>query len=1216
MRRTFTVMTIVFGATAAASDAATTRDRAVSTPAANSGVGALPWGNPLDGKPIHAVMIAPGTGRHDLDRLAYHLELDCVFYALEEVCKEPSIEDQKKVKNSARELEKDLAKSPELIIAAGPRLDKLPEYLQRAIVQAINSGSGLLLANHGTSLGPILAEAIAASTTVENASEMFEGVGGSGTPEWSDGIGFVRVGALGEGRIVELRYPNPAPATDVLTPALQKPLEAEWEYLDVYYSLIAKAARVAAKHEPKVRIQKLVRLGPKAPSESEIPPGLFEDFVERTTDVTKFGPVEAYDVSLTGAAPETYRVRMQLRGVGRSSRRTLVAKTGVRKAASSYAIYFIPPTGRSFLDVWLLDGEKAVDWYTELIDMPGWPRIQSVTLSKRFLIENDSLDIVAALAGDPVQSIPGSFYARATDTFGRVVAESLGSIPADARESRAHLEFVDQISNRVKVEIFVTLGDQSAFSEMMLANASHGHAYLPIYRTVQTAPFTLAARADVTAEYSLRERMKVLRRAGFDSIFTTPGNVAGLYASSCGIDPIPLISLGSRKAEDACVASASRVADEIAHVRESVDLQWHCGQQRVALFAGNELESLAEATVASGPCEGDFLAWLKRNYGDIETLRAVWPVQFGTWEEFSVPSIEEQAKAGNFAPLIDLRAYCGYALEQYAAKSGEAIKRLVPGAHVGSAAIGTTDWLWNESRGVDALCVAFSRSALSGIRHANTGDWPRLVSTRLDEAGAPAAFARWIPWTAAMHGATGICATDALGPGDGRPESGLLNSEGLVNPATQSLAESVAVLRNGYDVLFRDATPFESKIAIYRNTASDVLAPWAPEAYNAEESRNAFVSLFENLGFGCEVITTDDISHGVPDRVSVLVLPGMIAMSDGEIDVIQKFIARGGAVVADRLPAIYSDRGIVRADSVFAATLGFEWHRGSAMVDADFARLSSDHEPVSFRGKLDGTVTRAQDSNPVCNAMDKEKRMALFNFNIADGVPFAISTDAKKPELSMPARQWRGDFLEVLSAFGALRAVILDPQNDPAGEFDFFKLAYGSASILGVARRPNGIEEFERAEVPLDTAMATYDSLLGQDISGRKAYDVKLAPGSATIVAQLPYKVTGIELTSKDEVVFGQRLFYHVSVTAKEGDIGPHLFRVTFSSIDGLPLAHYSKTVVAAGGSADGYIPLALNERAGDYDMTVRDVLTGMQTSKRVRVITNAAAPRVKKNFN
>ena len=112
---------------------------------------------------------------------------------------------------------------------------------------------------------------------------------------------------------------------------------------------------------------------------------------------------------------------------------------------------------------------------------------------------------------------------------------------------------------------------------------------------------------------------------------------------------------------------------------------------------------------------------------------------------------------------------------------------------------------------------------------------------------------------------------------------------------------------------------------------------------------------------------------------------------------------------------------------------------------------------------------------------------------------------------------------------------------------------------------------------------------------------VEVTPGIAEVLALLPYEVTEVALTAADSLKQGVRLRYEVSLSTTSRP-ERHVLHVVLTDPEGQRMRHYTVNVNCEGGKYSGYVPLALNERPGKYTLSVRDVATGKEGVKTVRV--------------
>lgn len=131
---------------------------------------------------------------------------------------------------------------------------------------------------------------------------------------------------------------------------------------------------------------------------------------------------------------------------------------------------------------------------------------------------------------------------------------------------------------------------------------------------------------------------------------------------------------------------------------------------------------------------------------------------------------------------------------------------------------------------------------------------------------------------------------------------------------------------------------------------------------------------------------------------------------------------------------------------------------------------------------------------------------------------------------------------------------------------------------------------------------AVYDALAGKLLKTAKAR-VSLNDAGAALICILPYRISRIVVDTPAIAQSGHRLHYSIQIKTFDALPGDHWVHVKLLDEDGRSVRYYEATVECADGSGEGYIPLALNEKPGRYTLVMRDVMTGVTTSKRIEIV-------------
>ncbi|MCL4693786.1 MAG: hypothetical protein KJ060_14900, partial [Candidatus Hydrogenedentes bacterium] len=440
------------------------------------------WGNPLDSGTIYALVVAPRFTLGDVQVLATQLSLDVELVPFwdagsigppEDVAPVPVPGTQETLDSLRAALGQDL----DVIVIANVDMTRIPAAAFNLLVEKVRGGTGLVLAHHRKTDSPELKAFFDAIEPAPGNDIVTRGIGHQLTPEWPGGLGFVQTGSLDEGRVVELDFPGPRPETHCLIPSLTYGLQAEWEHFDTYLSLAARAIRWAAGRDPATSILRVEPEQLPAPSATELPAGLDTEVEGDALDLIRRQLIRPFIVQLDGPAAKGYSVRTRVRrpGLGSPVIATPLTST-LEKGETTTRVYLVAGSGHYYLDVWLLDKDDVVDWFTEAVVVEAWPVINNLTLNRATLLSQDTLGLSFTM---PPRERPAAVLIRATDPWRRAVAESFVRVPPDTGLVKGSLDLDDLIGGPLKVEVFAVDRDAEFFTEWDTTYAAYAYRHVP-----------------------------------------------------------------------------------------------------------------------------------------------------------------------------------------------------------------------------------------------------------------------------------------------------------------------------------------------------------------------------------------------------------------------------------------------------------------------------------------------------------------------------------------------------------------------------------------------------------------------------------------------------------------------------------------------------------------------------------------------------------------
>jgi len=1118
------------------------------------------WGKPLDGGPIRTLFIAPRFTMRDAVELGQRLDLKldtAPVWDAHHLGPDPDAPELAVPGASAEEtldkLRRRLDRKYDLIVLGNVALSILPEDVLSAIETHVAGGGGLLLAHIRDEGDPgpaaFLARVMATAPKPE-PPRFFEGIGESMTPEWVDGIDFVTAATFEAGRVVRLAYPGEPPRTHCVLPTLGYPLLARPEFLDTYFSLVARAARWAAGRDPSVQIERIEFMGPAGPAEDEIPPGLPREYINTMRNVSTGLPYQPYRLVLNGPADRALRVVAQVREPNRALRVVFPYDRDLAKGETTYPIWLVVGPGRYLVDVWLFDGNAVVDWYTEVVTVEGGPEFTDLTFSKASLMANDTLEVSLAVRPRLHLLGPTTVYARATDTLGRRVAEAHQPAPVEGGPVRLTLNFADLMTGLVKIDVFVLDGTVPPFTHWDRQHAAHAVAHLPVRRIAPSEALLVAAPGLPVSEYNVHAYLRTFGQLGVDLVTVPATSSARLFAGQANLYPVPELTRPTQGATADGIVSQDNLADpgrraqEAEQLRGTAALFWAGGSGLYALGGRGDLSLDPDYEAPSPSCLAGFQAWLRPRYGTLSVLNEAWGTGFSAWADVRPPTPEQAMASGDFAGQVEFRRYRDAVFSDTIQFARDAVLDV-------------------DGRGRLAIFPTDPADAEGVSPHVARG---AVGSTfRLDAAGT----ARWFPWHAVLHGMAQAWWDGPIGTAERAAPHVSLTPDGRPTPAFAALLREAAALKaGGLDALLLQAHRKKARIAIGASRSSVLLNRVDPSfGCDSPQAEAGFARLFGDLGHPYDFVALEDPDGGTFDGYDVLVLPMARALSDASVAAVRAFHETGGLVIADVAPGSCDERGIRRAEPPLAGIFGVRHVT-----------------PVRAGAAADTPVWLVNEAGP--------------GLAVLIGHPLSAGDE--------PSEAWRtlrASMAAILGRAGVEPLIRLENRKTGSANMEYFMSQYGSAEIVALLRGPGGRGDKKlKGTLRFGRDAHVYDLRLGERVRGPRKVAVALAPGEVALYASLPYEVTALRIDAPEDAVAGRRLPFRLAVKTLGRLPGEHMVHIDVAPVSRGALAHYARNIVCPSGAGRGFIPLALNEAPGAYHLTARDVLTGATARVTVRI--------------
>ena len=1162
----------------------------------------IPWARPLVGGPIRTLVVAPRWTQRETVELAQRLDMD-----FDTVCLSGNMVhfpywiylyngydsygyERKSEFGVLNDLETKLEEKRDcLILSWNFNSDMIPDDIQRAMVEKVRRGTGLLLFGETTKLVDKVFGKQAEATEWHPSRMPLSTLPVIGRMQRAKQAVWTAY-TCGKGRIVAFHYPIDTSwlGRAGMTPALAIDDPDVLHYYDYFYSLLAEAVLWVAHRTLPIGI----RFGP-APAEVRF------DSDRRVRDA---------------------ELEVLVDDILRANRRHSSLKIDIPLGQSTHAVPDIGmPNGPRYLNVRIMKDGKVLGWGTTyLAPATAGPAIKALILRHKLLQPGDTLAGKVQLMG-PDEDV--MVRVEVKDSAGRVLARR------QMRPTGPGISFALTLHHPIMVLHYVTVqlvvGERVVDQRVEKVTVAQDRKIDDFHWLVW-----MATSNNATARHIL----PILARAGVD--WTNNYGIQGssranseihLYNSSrYGLRSVPYITRIVAESCDGrirkpCLTDPEYLETWLAGLRETArgiapfsPLGYSLGDENYLCGATKPTDVCLSPT-----CLAAFARYLKMKYGSLATLNASWGTECKRFAEAVPATLHEVKSHPDLWPRwVDHRLFMDRVFARVHGLGRKAIREIDPDARVGWEGLLPVNGPGSWQRGYDfyQLCqagdlvqvYAINKIHLEYLRSFNmpgsiVGAWYNMAGN-----GSEAA-AKSLGWYLLFHGCNSswYWMADCTGPA-------LVFPDLRPTPQLQWLRESIGEIRSGIGKLLLNAKRADDGIALHYSQAS--LRCGGPLlGRGVDTSQWGFGRLVEDLGLQYDFVASEQIVSACLESYKVLILPASSALSPAEVRQITAFVKRGGVVIADSTPGILDDHGKVQdrgqLDDVFGIrSAGLpEWSEGRIELAGGGLRgglaLPSFDSTITLAGaKAWASAGEARIPCVTVNAFGKGYAVLLNMpiewydfFRLLDGnKPVDYGTSLRVSGKGQGVRRLMARLLELADVRPVCR-ITADGKAVEACETTRF--TNGKLEVVCILKDAVGINAVPRTvTITLPRKAHVYDVRQKRYHGYTRAIDTVLTPREAIVLALLPYRVQSVTLapiTEKVEAGAVVRMRATIHVDAAEL-AGQHCFRMRVFSPDGQLVGHYGKNVLTGKTTAELTIPTALNDSPGRWRVDVVDVATGL----------------------
>jgi hypothetical protein len=478
--------------------------------------------------------------------------------------------------------------------------------------------------------------------------------------------------------------------------------------------------------------------------------------------------------------------------------------------------------------------------------------------------------------------------------------------------------------------------------------------------------------------------------------------------------------------------------------------------------------------------------------------------------------------------------------------------------------------------------------------------WSGIVLRAQDVV--PPGYPAWLPWKLLSEDIHALWLGELLGDADNPAPDAWMLPDGRASEPLRVLLKTCRKINDTVTPLVYAAEKKPAAIAVYDSHASRHLAAVdSTYARSLQDSQEAVMTMLCLAGIRFDFIDKTRLLDATAARYKAIFLPRCRALDTDEIKSLKRYVAGGGALIADIVPGDCDVHGCLQTPYPLGELFG--------ITLADVPALKTGMLKVSVE---DNTGTPDAGNVPVNTSVALGNGIALSE---AAGTPAWITNRLDAGHTLLLNHPFRHVVNKdgqrfVPQEYNAIKTFIADLSGmafdknleNFLGAVTRYK--YGSADIFLVLPDPDA--ERQELRLPIDGDAAAYDMFTGELIRRPHKKRFQVTAGQPLFVSALPRSIKGIVVNVPEVIHVGTRLPIQVLVTTTKERAGKHLLIVDLMPLNGAPLLHYRRIIAAENGVGETFMPLALNEILGKYTLRVHDILSGMETVRPIALSSPA----------
>lgn len=348
-------------------------------------------------------------------------------------------------------------------------------------------------------------------------------------------------------------------------------------------------------------------------------------------------------------------------------------------------------------------------------------------------------------------------------------------------------------------------------------------------------------------------------------------------------------------------------------------------------------------------------------------------------------------------------------------------------------------------------------------------------------------------------------------------------------------------------------------------------------------NRDGWVKVLHDMGVGFSFIAYSNIEKGglQTNGYKVLILPMSYAISDKEVEQIEKFVEQGGILIADALPGVMDDHTKFRSKRALADVFGIK------------ARAYTREELITPDGEVKLKIKKA-------DVLQKGNGKPEFLYNeYGKGSAFLLNYFMDNYAEEKLSGNSEVSLLKIRTLFEKknLKSGInlTKLTGEPAVGIEKYSFSEDSGSTRLLGLLPGKTGDDEEINLNINESVHLYDIRNKKYLGEGKVFKIGLKASVPELFGLVSGKIDNINVDAPSNISPGEKVALNFELTGKGASDLKSVVRVDVFNPDGKVVNYYRKNCDIANGSGSYSFDLALNEQHGLWNIRVTEVISGAQ---------------------